>query len=75
MNSEQVCLGSSLHTWFTLQYVGLFLATAFFAYVFYMTSDSFGTLWIPRKYQNAIDAANEVINGNNDEKETLIDTP
>ena len=57
-----------------LHYIGLFLATAFLGYLFYLRADSFGTLWIPKKYQEAIDVANEVINGNTEENETLIDT-
>ena len=68
-----MCLGSSLHVWFTMQYVGLYIATAFFCYMVYLNADSYGTEWVPQKYMNVIQKANEVINGNADENKTLVD--
>lgn len=39
----------------------------------YLNADSYGTEWVPQKYMNVIQKANEVINGNADENKTLVD--
>lgn len=40
----------------------------------YLNADSYGTNWIPQKYVDVIQTANQVINGSVDENKTLIDT-